>query len=124
MKESDYQAKLIQDISKLGGVAINGQYTVAGEADLQCGIPINGVLHHLVIEVKTEVDYNRVMSSLTIVEGIYTITNAVKLKPHEPLQVYKLNRNRKMGGLALFAYSIIQVVEYIDGTKRTSTGEG
>ena len=124
MKEADYQAKLIQDISKLGGIAINGQYTVAGEADLQCGIPINGVLHHLAIEVKTEVDYNRVMSGLTLVDGLYTITNAVKLKPHEPLQVYKINRNRKLGGLALFAYNIIQVVEYINGTKRTSTGEG
>ena len=56
MQESKYQSRIIKLIQSHGGVAINGIYTTSGEADLQCGIPVDGTLVHVAVEVKTEKD--------------------------------------------------------------------
>ena len=83
MKEGDYQSKIIKEIEAIDGKAINGNYTKAGEADLQCGWPVddiainpkedikNGsvilikkVLLYLAVEVKTEDNYYRVMRAI------------------------------------------------------------
>ena len=112
--ERQYQTKIIKHIESKGGVAINGAYTVSGEADLQCGYPIDGYLMHLAVEVKTPDNYDRVMSALKEVDGLYEIIDDAKLKEHEPLQVTKINRNRKRGGLALFAATITHIEDYLD----------
>lgn len=114
MREAKYQSDIIKGIERLGGVAINGVYSKAGEADLQCGVPKEGKLLHLAIEVKTKKDYDRIMSGVTLSDGLYVINNESKLKPNEYLQIEKLNRNRLLGGLALLAYDIEQVINYIN----------
>lgn len=119
MKESRYQSNIIKGIEKLGGVAINGIYSKSGEADLQCGIPVEDKLLHLVVEVKTKKDYERVMKGIVIRDGLYVVVDEAKLKPHEHLQVAKLNRNRLLGGLAIIAYDIKQVINYINNKETT-----
>ena len=139
MKESYYQSKIIKAIESRGGHVINGQYTRAGEADLQCGYPVvirvprpiseqnmGGVLpyidtttlRYLAVEVKTEEDYARVMKCINIitVDGVeqYQIIGDCKgLKKHEPLQITKINSVRRKGGLALIAWSFQQVEQYV-----------
>jgi len=111
MTEQYYQSKVIKEIQANGGVAINGNYSAAGEADLQCGIPVDGRLLHVAVEVKTEKDYHRVMSAI---DADYNVIDSKKLKSHETLQMAKIRRNRKLGGLALVAYNYKQIMEYID----------
>jgi len=124
MLESSYQSKIIKAIEAFGGVVVNGQYSKAGEADLQCGWPTErGVgqgedylvfyrgLIHVAIEVKTEKDYHRVMKCIN---PDYTLNGKLGLKKHEALQMAKIRRNRERGGLALVAYSFEQVKEYVD----------
>ncbi len=112
MKEARYQARIMAQIKQDGGVAVNGQFSTAGEADLQCGIPIDGKLLHVAVEVKTEFDYHRVMSGI---DADYNVIDKAKLKKHEVLQMAKIRRNRKLGGLALVAYNYKQVLEYVNG---------
>ena len=121
MLESSYQNKIIKSIEAIGGVVVNGTYSKSGEADLQCGWPtyyekVVGqhsvmVLLHLAVEVKTEKDYYRVMKCIN---ADYTLNGKTGLKDHEPMQMAKIRRNRKLGGLALVAYSFEQVKEYVD----------
>jgi len=123
MNEQAYQSKIIKAIESRGGHVINGQYTRAGEADLQCGYPVETMLgncvtlHYLAVEVKTEEDYARVMKcvDITIVDGVEQLKlNGKKgLKKHEPLQITKINSVRRKGGLALIAWSFEQVEQYI-----------
>ena len=136
MLEGGYQSKIIKAVQKDGGVAINGKYTSDGEADLQCGLPIDNValtpledLHmvdeqsvkltpiklrkiliHVAVEVKTEADYNRVMRAI---DKDYNIIDRTPLKEHESLQLAKIRRNRKLGGLALVAWNYKQIKEYV-----------
>ena len=118
MLETGYQSKIMKSLIADGGRCVNGQYTKAGEHDLQGGYPFNGRLYDLTIEVKTEHDYNRVMSALRayMEDGIefYQIIEVKKLKNHEPLQVMKLNQARMKGGLSLFAFDYSQVKEYCE----------
>ena len=126
MLETGYQSKIIKNIQKDGGVAINGNFTSDGEADLQCGIPYTIVcpnpdgyefdypkklLLHVAVEVKTEKDYHRVMKCI---DADYNIINKTPLKKHEVLQMAKIRRNRGLGGLALVAWNYEQVMEYIN----------
>jgi len=138
LKEQAYQSKIIKAIESRGGHVINGQYTRAGEADLQCGYPVEvakqiahysdygvsytiqvrQILIYLAVEVKTEEDYARVMKCINIitVDGVeqYQIIGECKgLKKHEPLQIAKINSVRRKGGLALVAWSFEQVEEYV-----------
>jgi hypothetical protein len=113
MKEQDYQSKIMKNWYAIGGYNVNGNYTKAGEADIQGGYPVDGILRYLVVEVKTEKDYHRVMSGLTIEGGLYAIRDVKKLKDHEPLQIHKINEIRKRGGLALVAYNFKQVQMYV-----------
>ncbi len=127
MKEQQYQAKIIKAIESRGGHVINGQFTRAGEADLQCGYPVDigtpGVnkdiaLFYLAVEVKTEKDYHRVMKCIetyTNDDGIELIKpNGQKgLKSHESLQIAKISNVRRKGGLAIIAYSFEQVEQYV-----------
>jgi len=128
MLESKYQSNIIKAIEAIGGVVVNGRYSKSGEADLQCGWPIEvhvdthdnqyliyGGLAHLAIEVKTEKDYHRVMKCIN---SDYTLNGKSGLKKHEPLQMAKIRRNRERGGLALVAYSFEQVKE--DVNERTN----
>lgn len=112
--ETYYQKKIMDAILKEGGQVVNGRYTKIGEADLQCGYPVNGRLLYLAVEVKTEKDYYRVMSAIKEVEGEFEIIDRSKLKEHEPMQINKINKVRKRGGLALVAWNIEQVKEYVD----------
>ena len=116
MRESGYQSKIIKDIEAFGGHCVNGQYTKAGEADLQAGIPVTikgvRVLVHIAIEVKTPENYERVMRG---VDENYNIVDARKLKKHEPLQMTKIRLLREKGGLAIVAYNFKQVIDYIKG---------
>ena len=114
MKEARYQAKIMAQIQKDGGVAINGNYTSNGEADLQCGIPVDGKLLHVAIEVKTEFDYHRVMGCI---DKDYNVIRKAGLKSHEVLQMAKIRRNRKLGGLALVAYNYKQIMEYVNANE-------
>jgi hypothetical protein len=117
MKETKFQAKIMEGIDRDGGHSVNGIYTKSGEADIQSGYPVKvagkKLLIHLCVEVKTKLDYERVMSALEETDGQYEIIDRKKLKEHEPLQVVKVNKVRRLGGLALFAYSYHQVVEYV-----------
>ena len=127
MTEQGYQSKIIKAIESRGGHVINGQYTRAGEADLQIGYPVYPceeddldelVLRYLAVEVKTEKDWHRVMKCLNLIvaDGVeqYQIRQDVKgLKPHEPLQITKINSVRRKGGLAIIAWSFDQVEQYI-----------
>lgn len=127
MLETGYQNKIIKAIEGIGGVAINGTYSKTGEADLQCGYPVTTKtvtsldyvidtvqLVHVAVEVKTEKDYYRVMKCIT---EDYHLNGKVGLKDHEPLQMAKIRRNRKLGGLALVAWNFEQVKEYVDENK-------
>lgn len=120
MKEQDYQTKIIKSIEAIGGIAINGNFTKAGTADLICGYPIAGILHHVHIEVKTPYDYDRVFRAIDEEDGYYKFKDDVRpLKKHEYLQITKLNSVRKLGGLALVAYDIKQVQEYINDNRNS-----
>jgi len=112
MREAAYQSKLMDKIVDRGGVVVNGMYTKDGESDLQAGMPVNGipVLVYVAIEVKTEKDYYRVMKCI---DTDYNVINDKGLKKHEALQMYKIRNTRKRGGLALVAFNIEQVDEYI-----------
>ena len=85
-------------------------YTKAGEADLQCGIPKDGVLLYVAIEVKTPANYTRVMSAI---DTDYNIVNPQKLKVHETRQIAKIRRVRRLGGKALVACDMEQVTAYL-----------
>ena len=110
--EQYYQSKIIKWFHKIGGTALTGQLP-DGEADIQGGYPYRGRLLNVMVEVKTEVDYNRVMSGVEVVNERYVIIDRKKLKEHEPLQIRKLNRVRDRGGIALLAFSVSQVEDYI-----------
>ena len=129
MTEAGYQSKIIKGIEALGGVAINGKYTITGTADLICGYPIvveelvrDGersriapVLHlyHLHVEVKTEKAYNTLMKNhIKEVNGSYVVDD--NYNGREVLQAFKLNEVRKKGGKALFAWNIEQVISYME----------
>lgn len=117
MTEAYYQKKLMTEIEEAQGVVVNGRYTKRGEADLQAGLQVVGssYLAHIAIEVKTPSSYEKVMKGIIEKEdGLYHIVDIKKLREHEVLQVHKINRNRKLGGLALFAYSYKQVEEYLE----------
>lgn len=122
MREARYQSNIIKGIESRGGRCVNGTFSKSGETDLQCGWPVClkpyekvvTVLFDLCVEVKTEIDYHRVMSGITEVDGLYEITDHKKLKKHEPLQIYKINKARKLGGMAVIAYNIDQVAAYVD----------
>lgn len=108
-------------LDAIGGKAINGTYTKSGEADIQGGYPINSILRYIAIEVKTELDYHRVMRCIDEIDGLYVIKTGIKgLKKHEPLQIHKINEVRKKGGLALVAFNFKQVKEYVDDVTQTS----
>jgi len=113
MMESHYQKKIIEGIMEIGGWAINGKYTTNGEADLQAGIPCEKASKYLLycaIEVKTPRDYARVMSAI---DDEYNVVQRQKLKPHEHVQMAKIRKIRKRGGLAVVAYNLKQVMDYI-----------
>ena len=114
MAEQYNQKKIIKWFRDIGGTAITGTLP-SGEADIQAGYPFLGRLINVMVEVKDEPNYHRVMRAVEEVNGLYVIIDKVPLKKHESLQIYKLNNVRKRGGLALFAYSVAQVVEYLDG---------
>lgn len=125
MTEQAYQSKIIKSIEADGGVVVNGTYSKAGIADLVCGYPIELttmatdseiILQHLHVEVKTKEAYEKLMrNNIEEVEGLYICKPW--FKGREVLQAHKLNEVRKRGGLALFAYSYLQVKEYIDEYK-------
>ena len=124
MRESGYQRKLIKAIEAMGGWAVNGNFTKDGEADLQCGFPVNGRLHYLALEVKSEKEYHRVMKCVDLVKGEYVLNGNKGLKKHEPLQIEKINMVRSRGGLALVAWNINQVKEYVnDSIKHDNSSE-
>ena len=112
-KEAYYQKQIIKWFHSVGGTAITGVFPT-GEADIQAGYPYKDRLLNVMIEVKTEEDYHRVMRGVVEKDGRYFITNSKALKKHEPLQILKLNNVRSRGGLALIAFSVAQVVEYIE----------
>ncbi len=115
MKEAAYQSKIMISLEAIGGKSINGQYSKSGEADIQGGYPINDILRYIAIEVKTELDYHRVMKCIDVIDGLYVIKTGVKgLKQHEPMQIHKINDVRKKGGLALVAFEFKQVKEYVN----------
>lgn len=111
--EAYYQNKIIKAIEDFGGIAINGVFTKKGEADLQCGILYGGKLLHLAVEVKTPEAYNKLMSGITVTNGLYEITDRSKIATREVLQIHKINRNRELEGKALFAYAFDQILDYI-----------
>jgi len=134
MTEQGYQSKIIKRIEAMGGIAINGNFTKAGTADLVCGYPVEleelvrrgefsvfettHRLLHLHIEVKTEKDYHRVFRSIQEIEGRYVFNEDTKsLKKHEYLQITKLNKLRDLGGLGLIAWNFEQVEEYVNEQK-------
>ena len=43
----------------------------------------------------------------------YNVINEKGLKKHEPLQMAKIRRNRKLGGKALVAFNYKQVMDYV-----------
>lgn len=113
--ESSYQKKIMKEVEAIGGKSINGLYTKTGEADLQCGYPINGILRYLAIEVKTEVNYNKIMKNVLLNnDGTIFIINKDKLRDGEVLQIHKLNDVINKGGLALLAWNFSQVKDYIE----------
>lgn len=114
-RESYYQKRIIDWFKSVGGTAITGVFP-KGEADIQAGYPWRNLLLNVMVEVKTEADYARVMSGIIEANGLYEIIDHSKLKEHEPLQIFKLNEVRKKNGLALIAYSVAQVVEYLETT--------
>ena len=134
MNESYYQAKIMKEWEAIGGHNVNGNYTKSGEADLQGGYPHTDMylkptgdkLHpfksevekrirllYLVVEVKTEEDYARVMKCIVEENGRYVIQNTKGLKKHEPLQIAKINMVRDKGGLAVIAWNFKQVQDYV-----------
>ena len=121
-RESYYQKRIIDWFKSIGGTAITGTLPT-GEADIQAGYPYEltmadgsnrQFLLNVMVEVKTEEDYHRVMRGVVEKDGRYFITDSKALKKHEPLQILKLNNVRSKGGLALIAFSVAQVIEYIE----------
>ena len=123
MTEQGYQSKIIKGIEAMGGVVVNGTYSKSGIADLICGWSkleyntqtgsMEPKLLHLHIEVKTKDAYERLFKHhITDVDGLYVVVDA--FKGRERLQAFKLNDVRKRGGLALFAYSMEQVEDYVN----------
>jgi len=112
MREQGYQSKIMKTIEEMGGHCVNGVYSKSGEADLQCGYPVGDRLLYIAIEVKTEKDYYRVMRAI---DKDYNIVNSSSLKVHEPLQIAKIRMVRNKGGLALVAFNIEQIKEYVNG---------
>ena len=119
--EASYQSKIMKWIKANGGTAITG-ILKTGEADIQAGWPVElvlpkgerkTVLLNIAIEVKTEPDYYRVMRGVKEEAGFYKIVDTTPLKKHEVLQITKLNRVRMLGGMALIAFSVEQVNNYI-----------
>ncbi len=115
-KEQVYQTKIMNTIKKEGGWCVNGNYTLAGEADLQCGIPVElyrygTILVYCAVEVKTDIDFARVMRA---VDEDYKVIDAKKLKQHEKLQMAKIRGVRRRGGLAIVAFNYKQIKEYCD----------
>jgi len=145
MLETGYQSKIIKGIESIGGVAINGTYSVSGEADLQCGWPHtdtesrdrkypDNIKHNLVVMhgsvVLDELDEEfTTLLHLAVevkteedyhrvmkcINSDYSLNGKTGLKKHEPMQMAKIQRNRARGGMALVAYSFEQVKEYVDG---------
>lgn len=111
-KEQYFQKKIIKWFHSIGGTAITGQLPI-GEADVQAGYPHHGRLLNVMVEVKTEEAYNKLMKGLHEVDGLYTIVDKAKLKEHEALQILKINIVREKGGMALVAFSVDQVKDYI-----------
>ena len=131
MTEAYFQKKIMDKIESIGGHVINGKYTRTGEADLQCGYPVEidvigeidhewgvdvvttgkTILAHLCVEVKTPKDYERVMRAI---DEDYNIIDQKPLKKHESVQMAKIRQVRKKGGLALVAYSFDQVKQYVE----------
>ena len=114
MAEQYNQKKIIKWFVSIGGTAITGTLP-SGEADIQAGYPYEGRLINVMVEVKDEPNYHRVMRAVEEVNGLYVIIDKVPLKKHESLQIFKLNNVRKRGGLAVLAHSVANVVEYLDG---------
>ncbi len=120
-REGYYQKKIINWFISVGGTAITGTLPT-GEADVQAGYPyavlVNGLpkvrLLNVMVEVKTEEDYHRVMRAVEEIDGLYVIVDQKPLKKHEALQITKINNVRKKGGMALIAFSVAQVMEYIE----------
>ncbi len=131
MTEGRFQSVIIKKIEDRGGHVINGNYTKAGEADLQCGFPVTtdvveNVQHdwdmgfitntktflvYLAVEVKTDKDYDRIMSGL---DEDYNVINDKKLKKHEFVQMAKIRAVRSKGGLAIVAWNFEQIEEYVN----------
>ncbi len=117
MKESGYQARIMSQIKQNGGWSVNGNFTLAGEPDLQCGIMHlipnynKEVMLYVAVEVKDDFNYHRVMKGI---DENYNVIDKKKLKGHEILQMAKIREIRKRGGLALVAYNHKQVMEYVD----------
>lgn len=112
MEETGYKRKILSHL-RSEGVAVIGVFSTSGELDIQGAIPYKGRLLYIAIEVKTKTNYYRVMSGLREENGEYVIVDVKKLKEHEVLQVAKANSTRRKGGLALFAYSWEQIVDYL-----------
>lgn len=120
MLESKYQSNIITECKKDGGKLVNGVFSKSGEADLQGGYPFKDQLMYIAIEVKTEKDYNRIMSAISIINTdkkvqIYKVNNMKKLKKQEYKQILKINEVRLLGGLALIAFNYKQVKDYAEG---------
>jgi len=123
MNEQAHQTKIINMIKNNGGWAVNGNFTLAGEPDLQCAVPVKidnimygrretkQILIYVAVEVKDEFNYHRVMDAI---DAFYNVVNKKKLKHHEVLQMAKIKEIRKRGGLALVAYNYKQIMEYVD----------
>jgi hypothetical protein len=65
-KEQYYQGKIIKWFHSIGGTAITGQLPI-GEADIQGGFPHHGRLLNVMVEVKTEEAYNKLMEGLDVI---------------------------------------------------------
>ena len=113
MKESSYQKKIINSIIANGGKAFTGHFPKA-QADIVAMLSDG---RYIEIEVKTPENYERVMKCVVEESGLYSLLEGIKgLKPHEPAQIMKLNKTRRLGGLALLAHSYEQVQEYVHNT--------
>lgn len=116
MNEGAYQSKIIAKVEEKGGFAVNGKYTKAGIPDLICGLPMDGDLLFVAIEVKTPENYDRVMRAITFMDGEYHVFDRPKLKDHEVLQMENINKIRRLGGRAIFAHRYEQVARYVYGS--------
>ena len=125
MTEQAYQTKIMKKWEAIGGHVVNGQYTKAGEPDLQGGFPVEYMssgdkcfdvnLLYLAVEVKTEKAYLALEKKwkLITVDGVEQYQLDSKFNGRELLQAAKINSIRRKGGLALFAWSFEQVEQYV-----------